>query len=91
MLDSIVVESNVEVVYVLSSAKITYCCISLYFSCDNHLKQFYISNKTEHFSYKGGCGVMHIKVFNIRAVFGYILTALVISNINVVSEGYSHQ
>ena len=24
---------------------------------NNHLKQPYISNKTKHFSYKGGCGV----------------------------------
>ena len=46
VLDSLVVELNVEVVYFLSSAKITYCYISLYFSCNNHLKQFYISNKT---------------------------------------------
>ena len=48
----------------------------LYFSCNDHLKQFYISNKMEHLSYKGGCDVMHIKVFKIRAVFGYIQTAL---------------
>ena len=45
-------------------------------SCNNHLKQLYISSKSEHFSYKGGCGVMHIMVFKIRAVFGYIQTAL---------------
>ena len=23
----------------------------------NHLKELYMSNKTEHFSYKGGCGI----------------------------------
>ena len=36
----------------------------------NHLIQLYLSNKMEHFSFKGGCGVhgfTHIKVFNRRA------------------------
>ena len=35
--------------------------------------------KTEHFSYKGGCGVcerMHIKAFKRRTGLGYILMAL---------------
>ena len=32
----------------------------------SHLEQLYISNKTEHFSYKGGCGMRgrtHIEAF----------------------------
>ena len=40
----------------------------------NHLKQLYISNKTERFSYKGGYGVhghTHIKAFKRRAVLDY--------------------
>ena len=31
--------------------------------CNSHSRQLYLSNKTEHFSYKGGCGIcehMHI-------------------------------
>ena len=42
--------------------------------CNIHLKQLYLSNKTEHFSYKGGYGVrehMHIEVFKRRAGLGY--------------------
>ena len=30
-------------------------CISHYFCFKSRLNQSYISNKTEHFSYKGGC------------------------------------
>ena len=40
----------------------------------NHLKQLYISNKMEHFGYKGGCGIRwctRIKMFNTRADLGY--------------------
>ena len=41
----------------------------------NHLKQPYISNRTKHFSYKGGRG-MHgrtrIEVFKRKAGLGYI-------------------
>ena len=40
----------------------------------NHLKQLYISNKTEYFSYKGGCGVhrrTRIETLNRRAGLGY--------------------
>ena len=33
------------------------------FDCKSHLKQFYINNRAEHFSHKGGCGVTHIKAF----------------------------
>ena len=39
----------------------------------SHLKQLYMSNKTEHFSYKGGCGVcgrMGIEIFK-RAGLGH--------------------
>ena len=41
---------------------------------NSRLKQLYISNKMERFSYKGGCGVCghtHIKVFKRRAGLGY--------------------
>ena len=41
------------------------------------LKQLYISNKMEHFGYKGGYNVTRIKVFKRRAGLGYIL---IISN-----------
>ena len=34
---------------------------SIYFNCS--LKQQYISNKTECFNYKGGCGVTCIEAF----------------------------
>ena len=39
-----------------------------------HLKRLYTNNKTEHFSYKGGCGVpgcTRIEVFKRRAGLGY--------------------
>ena len=32
--------------------------ISCYFHFNSSLKQLHISNKTEHFSYKGGCGIL---------------------------------
>ena len=38
--------------------------------CNSHYKQLYLINKTEHFSYKGGCGVHEvtsIEVFKRRA------------------------
>ena len=41
----------------------------------SHLKQPYISNKTKHFSYKGGWGVLgrtRIEAFKRRAGLGYI-------------------
>ena len=40
----------------------------------SHLKQLYMSNKTERFSYKGGCvvrGRTHIEVNKRRAGLGY--------------------
>ena len=40
----------------------------------NHLKQLYVSNKTEGFSYKGGCGVrehMCIEAFTRTAGLNY--------------------
>ena len=40
----------------------------------SHLKQLYISNKTERFSYKGGCGICEhtcIKTFQRRVDLGY--------------------
>ena len=42
--------------------------------CNSRYKQLYLSNKIEHFSYKGGYGVrerMCIKDFKSRAGFGY--------------------
>ena len=41
----------------------------------SHLKQPYISNKTKHFSYKGGrgvCGCARIEAFQRRAGLAYI-------------------
>ena len=41
----------------------------------SHIEQPYISNKTKHFSYKGGCGVhghTHIEALKRRAGLGYI-------------------
>ena len=39
----------------------------------SHLKQPYISNKTKHFSYKGGCGMRghtHIEAFKKKSWLG---------------------
>ena len=53
-------------------------CISHYFNCNSHLKQLYISSKTECFTHKGGWGVCghltSIKAFKDRAglVYRYI-------------------
>ena len=47
----------------------TKSCLALYkglIHCNSHYKQPYLSNKTECFSYKGGCGIsecMHIETF----------------------------
>ena len=38
-----------------------------YFDINSHLKQLYISNRTECFSYKGGVAYMYIDVFKRRA------------------------
>ena len=41
---------------------------------NNHLKQLLISDKMEHFSYKGGCGIRghtRITMFKRRAGLGY--------------------
>ena len=37
--------------------RVSYHCISHSFHFKSHLKQLYLSNKTEHLSYKIGCGV----------------------------------
>ena len=39
--------------------RVSYHCISY----NSFLKQLYISNKTEHFSYKSGYGLTHIETF----------------------------
>ena len=43
-----------------------------YFHVNSHLKELNISNKKEHFSYKGGCGMMHIKEFKRIIGLNYI-------------------
>ena len=46
---------------------------------NSHLKQLYISNKMEHFRYKGLCGIhwcTHIETLKRRASFSYKLVAL---------------
>ena len=58
-----------------------YCCIihSFHFHC--HLKQLYISIKTDQFSYKGVCdvrGYTHIEGVKRRASFDYRQKAWVI-------------
>ena len=47
------------------------CFISCSFLFNSYLKQLYISNKTEHFSNKSGCGVMCTEAFKRRAGLGY--------------------
>ena len=37
--------------------------LNLLLSFSQSIKQLYISNEIEHFSYSGGCGMMHIKAF----------------------------
>ena len=44
--------------------------LSIHFK--SSLKWLYISSKMEHFSYKGGYDVMHIKTYKGRASSGYI-------------------
>ena len=64
----------------------TKSCLALYkelIHCSSHYKQLYVSNKTEHFSYKGGCGIsecMHIEMFKRRASLGIDKRLQVISN-----------
>ena len=43
--------------------------LSCYFHFNSYLKQLLISNKTEHFSYKGGCGMVHIEAFKRKIGF----------------------
>ena len=57
-------------VVVTNLIRVSYCCITVNFP----FKQLYTSCKTEHFSYKGGCGARgytYIKVFERRAGLGY--------------------
>ena len=46
-----------------SLTTVSFNCISHSFYFNSYLKQLYISNKTERFSNKNGCGVMCIKAF----------------------------
>ena len=50
--------------------------VSCYFNCNSCLKQLYISNKMEWFSYKGEWGMTCIKEFKERAGLEYVLKAL---------------
>ena len=48
--------------------------IKVLIHCNSRYKQLYSSNKTERFSYKGGCGIhehMHIEMFKRIAGLGY--------------------
>ena len=49
--------------------------VSHSFHFNNYLKQLYMNNKTEHFSYKYGYGMTHM-AFTRRAGLGYRQTAL---------------
>ena len=51
--------------------RVSYHCISRSFHFNSYLKQLYISNKTERFSYKSGCSVTRIEAFRRRADLGY--------------------
>ena len=64
---------TLELKHILQTSLITVCLcyMNRSFHFNNYLKQLYISNKTEHFSYKSGCGMMHIEAFKIRADLGY--------------------
>ena len=48
-----------------------YIYIICYVYFNSSLKWLYINNKTERFTYKGGCSVTHIKSFKRRASLGY--------------------
>ena len=59
---------------VIELKRITETNLSYRHYCNITFKLLYASNKTERFSYKGGCGLygcMHIKVFKRRAGLGY--------------------
>ena len=45
-------------------------CIIHYFYFNSQIKPLYVSNKTECFSYRGGCGVMCIEAFKRRFGLG---------------------
>ena len=50
---------------------VSFHCITCSFHFNSYLKQLYRSNKTEHFNYKSGCGVMRIEAFKRRDGLGY--------------------
>ena len=50
---------------------VSFCCVSCSFHFNSYLKQLYISDKTEHLSYKSGCGVTCIEVFERSTSLGY--------------------
>ena len=54
-------------------------CITSCFHFSSHLKQLYISNKTDHFSYKGGCGIyghMHFRLLKEELVWTMYKTSI---------------
>ena len=61
--------------------------------CNSSLKQLYLRNKTERFSYKGGCGIrkcMHIEMFKEELVWAIDERLQVISNKKLFKQLY-HQ
>ena len=67
------VDVALELNHVIKHNRVSQHYIRHYFHFKSHLKQLYISNKTECFNYKGGYGIcehMHIKIFK-RAGLGY--------------------
>ena len=44
-----IIETNLE--------RLSWHCLNHYFQFNSPLKQLYINNKMEYFSYKGGCGI----------------------------------
>ena len=57
----------------------SYHCISRSFHCNSHLKQLYISNKTQRFGYKSRCSICghtYNEAFERRDGLGYRQTAL---------------
>ena len=64
---------------------VSFHCISCSFHFNSYLKQLYISNKMEHFSYKSGCGMTHIEVFKNELVWAIVKRLQFISNIMLVT------
>ena len=75
---------GIEACYRNQPNKVSYHCISHCFHFKSSVKQLYISNKTECFSYKGGYGIhecMCIEAFTKELVWAIDKQLWVISNI----------